>query len=141
MSDSPYEPPQAPSVASVVSAPEKLRRIAAAQRRVLLALLATIVINILSLSLRTMPSGAPAVVVFALLLLVASLVVMIFSMISIYALAKELYSPGIGILCAVLMLIPCVSLIALLIVNQKASAFLQSHGVRVGLLGADLNRI
>lgn len=36
----------------------------------------------------------------------------------------------------ILMLIPCVSLITLLVLNYKATAVLRTHGVHVGLFGA-----
>jgi hypothetical protein len=37
--------------------------------------------------------------------------------------------------------LPGVSLIVLLIVNAKATRFLQKYGIKVGLLGADHKRI
>jgi hypothetical protein len=39
------------------------------------------------------------------------------------------------------MIVPCISLITLLVVNQKATTYLQQHGVKVGLLGASPNSI
>ncbi len=38
---------------------------------------------------------------------------------------------------AVLLLIPCVGLIALLVLNSQATSELKKAGLRVGLLGAD----
>jgi hypothetical protein len=46
-----------------------------------------------------------------------------------------------AIVCAALMCVPCVSLITLLVVNQRATGILQQHGVRVGFFGADANSI
>ncbi len=60
---------------------------------------------------------------------------------SIYLLAAELINAGIGVLCAILMFVPCISLIVLLVINQKATAFLQSNGIRVGFLGTSPDNI
>lgn len=66
---------------------------------------------------------------------------MLFAIVSIFLLANELMHTAVAVICGALMCVPCVSLIMLLIVNQKATGFLQAHGVPVGFLGADPNRI
>jgi hypothetical protein len=48
-------------------------------------------------------------------------------------------STGVGILLALLALIPCVGLIGLLIINGKATSVLKDYGIRVGLLGAKMS--
>jgi hypothetical protein len=62
-------------------------------------------------------------------------------MVAIYLLANELYNVGIGVLCAILMIVPCISLITLLVVNGKATAYLQQHGIKVGFMGTNPNQI
>ena len=62
-------------------------------------------------------------------------------MVAVFLLANELYNTGIGVLCAILMIVPCISLITLLVVNGKATSFLQQHGIKVGFMGANPNTI
>lgn len=60
----------------------------------------------------------------------------------VFMLAIKVYSLPVGILMAIITLIPLVGLITLLIINGKATSMLQMRGVSVGLLGArmsDLN--
>ncbi len=135
MSDSPYQSPQSPNSETEDSKRELLRRVAKNQRMVIFALLANIGANVVSFM--TLGQDAP----IRLAVMGVSLLVVIFAMYAIFSLANELSGAGIGILCAILMLIPCVSLICLLVVNQKATALLQSNGVRVGFLGTDPSTI
>ena len=57
-----------------------------------------------------------------------------------YNLAKQLNSQGLAIFYAILMIVPCISLIMLLVVNQQATGFLKGHGIDVGLMGANMNQ-
>jgi hypothetical protein len=41
-----------------------------------------------------------------------------------------------GVVLGILTLIPCIGLIALLIINGKATAVLKNHGIKVGFFGA-----
>ncbi|MCA9030030.1 MAG: hypothetical protein KDA66_04430 [Planctomycetaceae bacterium] len=54
-------------------------------------------------------------------------------------LARELYNWPMVIVVALLMLHPCSSVVALALVNQHATTFLQTRGIRVGLFGAKLD--
>ncbi len=45
-------------------------------------------------------------------------------------------SPVVKILVVILMFVPCISLLTLLILNQKATTILKEAGYKVGLLGA-----
>ena len=65
----------------------------------------------------------------------ASILTCILGFVFIYNLAKALQAPP--WLYVVLSLIPLVNLIALLVLNRKATTALQAHGVRVGLMGAN----
>lgn len=74
-------------------------------------------------------------------MLVVYLPVVVFAIVSIFRLAGDLYGTVAAVFCAVLMVVPCVSLIALFVVDQKATSYLRQHGVRVGFLGVDPSRI
>jgi hypothetical protein len=57
----------------------------------------------------------------------------------VFLLAMRVYSVVIGIVLGVLTMIPCIGLITLLVINQKASGILAKHGYKVGLMGANLS--
>lgn len=137
MSDSPYKSPQSDMTDSGVpdQQREKLIRVARYQRWVIYALLANIVLNITIMSL------ARQGVMVQVLGLAVALGVVAFAILSIFLLQKEVSNVGVAILCAILMFIPCISLITLLVVNQGATKYLQSRGVKVGFMGADPNSI
>ena len=59
------------------------------------------------------------------------------SLACVFMLATKLYGTAVGIVLGLLMLLPCIGLITLLIVNQKATSILKSHGIHVGLFGAN----
>lgn len=71
----------------------------------------------------------------------AYLAIWVFSMAAIFQLTRELYNVGIAVLCAILMIVPCISLITLLVVNGKATAYLQERGIKVGFMGTNPNSI
>jgi hypothetical protein len=132
----PYESPQPlPSTLPTGIDREKVRRVAQYQKYVLYALLANIAINVVSFGL----AGRGMIV--AMLVLAVGLAVIACGMVAIFHLARELMGTGIAVLCTVLMLIPCVSLINLLVVNQRATTYLQQNGVKVGLMGANLEQL
>ncbi|AIE87306.1 hypothetical protein [Fimbriimonas ginsengisoli] len=111
-----------------------LREVAASQRQILLCVLGQIGVAILNgvVTAAKMPS-------LAILVLIAILAVLVFMIMSVIRLAKALaLSP---VLYTILMFIPCVSLIALLMLSGKATARLSQAGIKVGLLGADPNSI
>jgi hypothetical protein len=111
-----------------------LREVAISQRQVMLCVLGQIVIGVLN----GVASAAkiPALGFVDLFLLLG---VFIFMIISVLRLAKAL---GLSqVLYVILMFIPCVSLIMLLILSQKATTHLQQAGIKVGLLGANPDSI
>ena len=65
----------------------------------------------------------------------------LFMTVAIFLLAKQFFHIAVVIVCGLLMWVPFVSLITLLIVNAKATRFLQRYGFKVGLLGADYKSI
>ena len=134
----PYESPQPSPFAGGAGGElrEKLRRVAKYQRWVLFALLANIGANILAFA-----TASQDFIPVRLIALLIGLVVAVFAIVSIYLLASEISSPVVGVICGVLMCIPCVSLITLLVLNQKATTFLQQNGIKVGFMGTDPNSI
>lgn len=71
------------------------------------------------------------------------LIVGIISLVFIYQLAAALKESA-PWLYVILGLIPCISLIALLVINSRATSALKAHGIRVGLMGArrdDLDKL
>lgn len=56
-------------------------------------------------------------------------------------LAMKTHGTVLGIILGILCLVPILGLLILLLVNQKATTVLQSNGIKVGLLGADLSSL
>jgi hypothetical protein len=135
----PYQPPQplptSPAAVTGNVDREKLRRVARYQQWVIYTLLVNIVLYIVALSTRQ------AGLLANLAVLVVALGIVVFGVISISLLASELFNTGIGVLCGVLVIVPCISLITLLVVNGKATSFLQKHGIKVGFMGANPDQI
>ena len=112
---------------------EKLRRVAKYQQWVIYALLANIGANIAGMA----AGQGQADLVIRMGILAVALAIAVFAMVAIFLLANELYNAGIGVLCAILMIVPCISLITLLVVNGKATGYLQQNGVKVGFMGVN----
>jgi hypothetical protein len=111
---------------------QELRRIAVHQKGVL----ACILVYLLCVGGRFVaPAGlGPYIMGVGLL---TSLVGTVF----VFLLSSTLYGTGLGVLLALLTLIPLVGLVILLVVNSKASGTLEDNGISVGLMGADLSEI
>lgn len=58
----------------------------------------------------------------------------------IFMMALRLYGTGMGIFLGILTLIPLIGLFVLLSINGKATTLLRAHGIRVGLMGADMGQ-
>ena len=148
MSSNPYQSPQSfgqPNYSGYPSGPggedrEKTRDVARYQRMVMYALLANLGLNIGAIAIQSATRGQGGLAV-AFAILAAALAIAIFSIVAMFLLANSLHNPVVGVLCAILMVVPCLSLITLLVINQQATSFLKSRGVRVGFLGADPNSI
>ena len=76
------------------------------------------------------PGGRYLVGAIAIVILVAGVVYAV-------RMASALHGTGVAVLCAVLLLVPCLGLLVLLVLNSQATAQLKKAGLRVGLLGAD----
>ena len=60
----------------------------------------------------------------------------IVQMVFVFLLSTKVFGMGLGILFGILALIPCIGLIVLLVINNKATTILKQNGFQVGLLGA-----
>ena len=76
---------------------------------------------------------------FQIFLIVGFLAVGVTSAVFMFLLSTKLYPGATGILLAILTLVPYLGIVALLIVNGKATSVLQKNGYHVGLLGVDLD--
>lgn len=117
----------------------QLRRVAVYQRCVLVALLVNVVFAAFDVAsgsdLISIPSNyLPAI-------RIARFPVCIFMTVCAVLLAKQFWHIVIAILCGVMMWVPFASLVVLIVLNQKATRFLQQWGIKVGLLGANPGRI
>lgn len=102
--------------------------VARTQRWILLAVLANVLANIVLL----LAPQAVALPLFLALLLVGAAVI-----VCLVFLMRALQRPIVSIVLASLaQFIPLVSLLVLLVVNQRATKTLKGAGIRVGLLGA-----
>ena len=59
----------------------------------------------------------------------------------VFILALKIYNTAAGVIFAIWAIVPCIGLIALVIVNERATSILKDNGVRVGLLGANLSEL
>jgi predicted RNA-binding Zn-ribbon protein involved in translation (DUF1610 family) len=128
----------------------ELKRIAVLQKFLLISILVMLVAYVgymiaigMTVASRPNPQAppnlqGPMIAVIGLLFVVimaASLAAWILSVL----LANKLYGTGGAILVFFLQFVPCVNLITLLVVSNKATAMLRDKGLHVGLLGADLS--
>jgi hypothetical protein len=135
----PYQTPQVPTSFNSPSnhweSRDRLRQIARYQQWVIIALLVNIAFNVIFMAVGGQGPGARLLAGLLSLPIIAGTAAVMF------LLANRLYGTGVGVLCAILTVLPCIALITLLVVNQKATTTLQQAGVKVGLLGANPNSI
>jgi uncharacterized membrane protein (GlpM family) len=136
--------PQCGTSGSELFSSGRLYQIAYRQKLLLYSLLCLILVNLLGLLSRARPeSDASAVpLLLSFLILVLLLPALGFSLWSWYKLSVALgISRTVAVLSSILTLFPCISLIALLVLSQRATTQLQRAGVRVGLMGANLRKM
>ena len=116
----PYESPQFVGQATIIDPGDRdrLRRVARRQQGVLYALLAQVAAYALVILL--LAAGFPGLAQNVSYL---SLLVALFGMVAVFLLAKELLHIVIAVICTVLMLFPCISLLTLLIVSAHNEPF------------------
>ena len=101
----------------------------------LFSLLAVIIAYVLSMATVSQP------VPIRVLVVVLSLAAVLFAMIAVALLANELYNVVAAVICAILAILPCIGLLTILVLNQKATSHLQKKGLKVGFMGVDPRRI
>ena len=128
----PYEAPRSDGEAIGVRSglPSDLKSVATYQKGILVCILVYLACVIAQFFL---PPDARQI------LLVVIVLVGLASTVFVFLLAIKVYNLGLGILMGVLTMVPCLGLIVLLLVNQKATTILKANGHKVGLLGADLS--
>jgi hypothetical protein len=131
----PYQPPQHDTPGAVPPAErEKLRDAAKFQRYINLVILAYFGAGVLTSAVNEIPGGRFVVGLFALGVIVTGAVFAV-------QMARALYGTGVAVACAIMLLIPCVGLLTLLVLNNRATARLNAAGLKVGLLGADPSEV
>ena len=137
----PYQAPISSARPVDADSADMVTAVAKAQRLVNLAILFylfLIPINIASNVIAVQTNGES---IFPLLVLPIALAVIIFVLIAVGRLAYALHGVGNTIFYCITMLIPCVGLILLVFLNSRATNYLKRHGVKVGLMGADLSTL
>jgi hypothetical protein len=131
--ENPYEPPRTPSRVTGVRSGlrEDLRAVAQYQKGILVCILLQIAVFIARF---LVPAN---IVIFVL---GAALVVGVAQAVFVFMLSIKVYNVVLGILLGILAIVPCLGLIVLLIINNKATNILRDNGHHVGLLGADLSK-
>jgi hypothetical protein len=131
--ENPYAPPRAGDRAVGVKSGrrEDVKAVAVAQKAIMICILLQLVI------------GAARFFVppqYAIPLLVVALLVLVASMISVCLLAIRVFNIGLGIVYGIGAVIPCIGLLVLFVVNQRAIKILRDNGHEVGFFGADLSK-
>ena len=134
MNENPYQSPsdESPIVGVKSGSREDLRSVAKYQKGILVCILVYLIAVIGQFAI-------PAE--FRPIIALGVLAVGLAGTVFVFLLAIKVYSTGVGVLMAILTLVPCVGLIMLLVVNGKATAILKQNGIKVGLLGANLSQI
>lgn len=128
----PYQPPhpgQGPYYPTYQDQ-ARLQRIASDQRMINLIVLAYFGASVAGSTISAFPGGKYVVGLMAIAIIGAGIVYAV-------RMASALHGTGVAVLCAVLLLVPCVGLLVLLVLNSQATARLKQAGLRVGLLGVD----
>lgn len=140
----PYQPPhpgqaQYPAQGNLPPPAERARlmRIASDQRMINFVVLAYFAVSAVSSQVSQGPSGVAPV---QILVGVVALAVIVAGIVFAVRMASVLHGTGMAVLFAILLLIPCVGLIALLVLNSQATAALKKAGLRVGLLGVEASQ-
>ena len=134
MSYNPFEAPvsNARVVGIISGSREDLVKVAQYQKGILVCILIYIVAVAGQFALP--PQLRP---VLGLGVLAVGLVAAVFTIL----LAMKTHGTVLGIILGIFCLVPILGLLILLLVNQKATTVLQSNGIKVGLLGADLGSL
>jgi uncharacterized membrane-anchored protein len=131
--ENPYAPPKTSGRALGINSgrPEDLKIVAVAQKSIIICIL--IYFCLIVATFFVPPQ-------YNFYLLICVLLLGLVSTVSVFLLAMKVYGPIQGVLVGILTMVPCLGLLMLLLVNQRATKILKDNGHPVGLLGADLSR-
>ena len=134
MSQNPYQPPtsQAPPIRTPEQRRLALKTIAQYQKGVIVCILVYFLLVLLQFTI-------PPDLRFLLGLAVIGLGLV--GTVFVFLLAFKVYSKPEAIALGILTIVPCVGIVALLLVNTRATKMLKQNGVQVGFLGANLSKI
>lgn len=118
----------------VAGLPFDVREVAINQKRLMLCLVFCLSLYLSAALLDTLIPD------LAILFGIAALATGVAGSVFTFMLATKVYDAGLGIVLGILSLMPCVGLIALLVVNSQATQVLRQNGYKFGLMGADLRR-
>jgi hypothetical protein len=126
---------------------DEVLAVASAQKLVLWTLLTSILIGVasqaISIGLQQQQLDRQAMLVVGLAIMAVGFGLIVIQIIAVVRLCLALHEGWATIIYVILQFVPCLSLIMLLFLNGRATAFLKNNGVRVGLMGAsraDLDR-
>jgi hypothetical protein len=131
MEENPYAPPEATDLAFGVKSGKRadLKTVALAQKSIIVCIL----LNFGAIAARFLLP--PELGIF----LAAGLVILfLVQLVSVVFLATKVFNVLTGVIYAIGTIIPCIGLLILLIVNNKATEILRKNGHHVGLFGANL---
>lgn len=114
---------------------EDLKAVATYQRYVLWCLLLQIIVY--GAGVAALRSGVIPLFVFQISLGLVGLA----GVVSAILLGIRVYGVVLGILFGLFAFFPCIGLLILLLMNQRATSYLQQHGIVVGFMGADPDSI
>jgi hypothetical protein len=116
----------------------KIRSIASAQRnlQVSAGLFLACWIGAVAMTRVVGPNTDPAMILIRLIIVAVAFASVVGMSAYSFVIASKLYNTWVGILLAVLMLVPCFNLLIWLFVNQRATGLLRENGYEVGFLGA-----
>ncbi len=117
---------------------KRLKRIAQNQRQICISILLLVLIAILAI---TFNNNAWVGAGYTHWTSIAYYVVHIYALINGILLTANVYTIVIlAIVLGIFLLFPCVNILILLAVSQRATMYLKEHGFKVGLLGANMSQ-
>lgn len=130
-----YKTPESDLETPDTRAFDKLIKVAARQRALIFGVLAQIFLNPIAKAIGI--KGESAVIVLGVL----SLILMIYILVTAIRLSVLLNHVAVTVILGLFSIIPFFNLIVLLILSRQSTKLLKSHGIRVGLLGANVKNI
>ena len=133
--NNPYATPAVTSPAPpVVNDRDRLKRIASAQRNVMIVILLYVCLLPINIGLSSLGPNVPwAEVALPIIIFI----IFGLGVVSMYRLASIIRGPGIAVIHALGLFVPILGLLLLLSNSGKATRELQQAGIKVGLLGAN----